>query len=51
MNNSLAGLAGGILGVVVWKASPYSADFGVGPLIFIIICIVGVIVTFGNKSI
>tara|TARA_B100001121_G_scaffold77388_1_gene68649 strand:+ start:19 stop:174 length:156 start_codon:yes stop_codon:yes gene_type:complete len=51
MNNSLAGLAGGILGVVVWKVSPYSADFGVGPLIFIIICIVGGIYTWGNKSI
>ena len=51
MNNSLAGIVGGILGIVVWKVSPYSADFGVGPLIFIIICIVGGIVTFGNKSI
>tara|TARA_Y100000022_G_C13023881_1_gene272396 strand:+ start:127 stop:282 length:156 start_codon:yes stop_codon:yes gene_type:complete len=51
MNNLVAGIVGGVLGVIVWKVSPYSADFGIGPLIFILICVVGGIVTFGNKKI
>ena len=51
MNNLVAGIVGGILGLITWKFSPYSADFGVGPLIFILICVVGGIVTFGNKKI
>ena len=51
MNNLLAGIVGGIIGVIVWKVSLYSADFGIGPLIFILICVVGGIVTFGNKKI
>ena len=51
MNNLLAGIVGGTIGAIVWKVSPYSADFGIGPLIFISICVVGGIVTFGNKKI
>ena len=49
MNNFVAGLIGGVIGVITWKLTPYSAEFGVGPLIYIFICFVGGIYTFGKN--
>jgi hypothetical protein len=41
-------IAGAVLGIVTWKFSAYSADFGLGPLIWILICTVGGWYTWGK---
>ena len=43
----VSAIIGGVLGIFVWKTSVYSADFGIGPLIFILICAWGGVYTFG----
>ena len=48
MKNLIPAIAGAILGIVSWKFTPYSADFGVGPLVWIIICAVGGMYTWGK---
>ena len=48
MNNLGPSIAGAVIGILSWKLSPYSADWGVGPLIWIIICTVGGVVTWGK---
>tara|TARA_B100000676_G_C17635819_1_gene608981 strand:+ start:522 stop:671 length:150 start_codon:yes stop_codon:yes gene_type:complete len=41
MDKIFPALAGAVLGIIVWQSTPYSAEFGIGPLFFIIICAVG----------
>ena len=48
MNNIGPIIAGAVLGIVTWKFSAYSADFGLGPLIWILICTVGGWYTWGK---
>ena len=40
MKNIIPIIAGIVLGIVTWKSSAYSADFGIGPLVWILICAV-----------
>ena len=39
MDKIFPALAGAVLGIIVWQTTPYSAEFGIGPLIFIIISV------------
>jgi|TARA_B110000971_G_C19616141_1_gene322573 hypothetical protein len=48
MKNLFPAIAGAIIGVVSWKFTSYSADFGIGPLIWIIVCTVGGMYTWGK---
>ena len=48
MQNFIPIICGIALGVITWKFSPYSADFGLGPLIWILICAVGGWYTWGR---
>ena len=48
MKNFIPIIAGAVLGIVTWKFSAYSADFGLGPLIWILICTVGGWYTWGK---
>ena len=48
MNNIGPIIAGAVLGIVTWKFSAYRADFGLGPLIWILICTVGGWYTWGK---
>ena len=48
MKNIIPITAGIVLGIVTWKSSAYSADFGIGPLVWILICAVGGWYTWGK---
>ena len=48
MKNLIPIIAGAVLGIVTWKFSAYSADFGLGPLIWILICTIGGWYTWGK---
>ena len=46
MNNLIESVAGAIMGIVIWKFQ--GSDFGIGPLIFIIIMAWGGAYTWGK---
>ena len=46
--NILGAIAGGVLGVIIWLFQKGPLDtFGLGPLIFVLVCAWGGIYTFG----
>ncbi len=48
MRNIIPIVSGVLLGIVSWKFSAYSSNFGIGPLIWIFICAVGGWYTWGK---
>ena len=48
MNNLGPAVIGAVIGFIAWKFTPFSADWGIGPLIFIIICAVGGVAAWGK---
>ena len=41
MEKLIPAILGGGLGFIVWKTDAFGADFGFGPIFFIIICALG----------
>ena len=48
MKNLIPIIAGTILGIIIWKFNNTSGEFGIGPLVFILICAAGGYYTWGK---
>tara|TARA_Y100000294_G_C8242004_1_gene211174 strand:+ start:241 stop:411 length:171 start_codon:yes stop_codon:yes gene_type:complete len=45
--NIVGAIIGAVLGTITWKVTVYSAPFGIGPLILILVCAWGGVYVFG----
>lgn len=48
MKNLIPIIAGIILGIITWKFTDNSVEFGIGPLVWILICAAGGYYTWGK---